>query len=106
MTRVLSDIPSISIVAFLVYLFQMQTLSPTRSSKKKVFHWNYKFKELSTLQIKTAVNTNVAECKFLREVLLLNHRTIFRGEQHRQVNFQSVLASPNTSWNFDSLRFF
>jgi hypothetical protein len=59
----------------------MQTDLQQEGRKKKVCHWNYKFEELSTLQITIAVNTNVAECKFLREVLLLNKRTIFREEQ-------------------------
>jgi len=39
--------------------------------KNKVGDWNDKFKEFSTLQIKTAVYTHVAEYQVLCEELLL-----------------------------------
>jgi len=46
---------------------------------------------LLTPQLTTAVDPNVAEYRFLQEVLLLNKRTIFKLEQEGQENCQSVL---------------
>jgi len=56
--------------------------------------WNDKFRKLLTPQITTAVDPNVAEYKFLQELLLLNKRTIFKLEQESQENCQSVLYPP------------
>ena len=54
------------------------------------------------LQITTVVDSNVAEYKFLQEVLLLNKWTILKVEQEGQENCQSVLTSPFPLWNLDS----
>ena len=105
MSRVLSDnIPSIPNIACFMYLFQMQTVSSTRRSKRShyVCRWNDKFRELLMLQITTVVDSNVAEYKFLQEVLLLNKWTILKVEQEGQENCQSVLTSPFPLWNLDS----
>ena len=56
------------------------------------------------LQITTVVDSNVAEYKFLQEVLLLNKWTILKVEQEGQENCQSVLTSPFPLWNLDSQR--
>jgi hypothetical protein len=66
--------------------------------KKKVCHWNDKFKEFSTLQIATAVYTSVAEYHFLCKELLLNKKKKnFKRQQKHQENSQSVLLASAAS---------